>query len=52
MLVNINKLKYIGVSKSSGNDISVPHNKLDKNFFLHRMIEKKMLYLSMLFDHY
>jgi len=43
--------KYIGVSKSSGNDILVPHIKLDKSFFLHRMIEKKMLFLSMQFDH-
>jgi len=49
---NLYKIIYIGVSKSSGNDILVPHIKLDKSFFLHRMIEKKMLYLSMLFDHY
>ena len=42
---------YIGVSKSSGNDILVSLSKLDKSFFLHRMIEKKILFLSMLFDH-
>jgi hypothetical protein len=42
---------YLGVSKSSSNDILVSRSKLDKSFFLHRMIEKKMLLLSILFDH-
>ena len=42
--------EYIGVSKSSGNDILLPNFRVDKKFFLHRMIERKMLFLSMLFD--
>ena len=42
---------YIGVSKSSGNDILLPHIEVDKNCFLHRMIERKKFFLSMLFDH-
>jgi len=42
--------KYLGVSKSSDSDSLLLHSMIDKTFFLYRMIEKKILFLSMLFD--
>jgi len=42
---------YLGHTKSSGNDTFLPYIRLKEIFFLYRLIEKKKLYLSMLFDH-
>lgn len=44
--------KYLGQSKSSESDILIPHSTLRKPFFLDGLIEKTMLFLSVLFDRY
>jgi hypothetical protein len=43
--------KYLGHTKSSGSDTFLFYNRLQKIFFLYSLIEKRTLYLSMLFDH-
>jgi hypothetical protein len=43
--------KYLGQSKSSVVTILFPYRKLKEIFFFHIVIEKRMLYFSMLFDH-
>jgi hypothetical protein len=43
---------YLGQSKSSESDILIRHSTLRKPFFLDGLIEKTMLFLSVLFDRY
>ena len=51
-LVNNSQLSsyYLGQSKSSESNTLVPHSMFKKSFLLYRVIEKTMLYLSVIFD--
>src|ERR1700722_17624060 len=42
---------YLGHIKSSDSDTFILYKKLKETFFLHSLIEKRMLYFSVLFDH-
>ncbi len=44
--------KYLGQSKNSEPDIIFSYRPLGKIFFFYEQIERLLLYLSMLFDHY
>jgi hypothetical protein len=46
------KKKYLGHTKSSGQPILFSYKLLRKIFFFYEKIERLLLYLSMLFDHY
>ena len=43
---------YLGHTKSSGSSLSVAYRKLEILIFLYIKIERRLLYFSMLFDHY
>ena len=43
--------RYLGHTKSSGSGTLIPYRKLKETFFLYSLIEKRMLYFSMVFDH-
>jgi hypothetical protein len=45
------KMKYLGHTKSSGSSLFFAYRKLEIIFF-YRKIERRLLYFSMLFDHY
>jgi hypothetical protein len=42
---------YLGQSKSSENDTLISYKKRKETFSLYILIEKRMLYFSILFDH-
>jgi hypothetical protein len=43
---------HVGHTKSSESGTSFAYKKLKKKFFFYKKIERLLLYLSMLFDHY
>ncbi len=43
---------YLGHTKSSGSSIFFAYGKLEIILFFYRKIERRLLYFSMLFDHY
>jgi hypothetical protein len=45
------KQNYLGQSKSSGEGSVVSYKKIREIFSLYNLIEKRMLYFFMLFDH-
>jgi hypothetical protein len=50
--INQNQSKYLGHTKSSDSGTFFAYRKLKKNFFSYKKIERLLLYLFMLFDHY
>jgi hypothetical protein len=49
--LTVGVLSSLGQSKSSGEGIVIPYKELYETFFLYSLIEKRMLYFSMLFHH-